>query len=72
MNPYYWTPVYVPPSSPPKLYKLIRNIQMHKLDKESSTQRKEESEEETIENDVFTIIDESDQVKVYNKYYILK
>ncbi len=63
-SPYNWTPVYNPPPNvSPKLYKLVRNIQMASLDEEPSIE-KIISNDDNIETDGFSILDESDQVKV--------
>ncbi len=52
-----------PPNVSPKLYKLVRNIQMASLDEEPSIE-KMINNDDNIETDLFSILDESDQVKV--------
>jgi hypothetical protein len=68
-GPYNWAPTYAPPPSlSPKFYKLVRNVQMSSLDKDSFTQRTE-SNNNSIDNDVFSITSESDHIKVQNSSF---
>ncbi|CAF0756690.1 unnamed protein product [Adineta steineri] len=60
---YNWAPVYNPaPHQSPKLYTLVRNIQMTSFDREQAIQETNNSDD-NVENDIFSIPDESDQIK---------
>ncbi len=63
-SPYNWGLSYAPPSSfSPKSYKLVHTFQMASLDRESPVQPID-SDNNSIENDVSSITDEADYVKV--------
>jgi hypothetical protein len=66
-SPYNWGLSYVPPSSfSPKSYKLVHTFQMASLDRESPVQPID-SDNNSIENDVSSITDEADYIKVFKK-----
>ena len=59
---YNWAPVYNPaPNLSPKFYTLVRNMQMNSFDREASIRQRTVDEDD---DDVFTIPDESEQMKV--------
>ncbi|UJR37756.1 hypothetical protein I4U23_030449 [Adineta vaga] len=61
--PYSWAPTYNPAHNiSPKLYTLVRNIQMNSFEREASIQQNN-TIDETVEHDIFTIPDESEQMK---------
>ncbi|CAF1684503.1 unnamed protein product [Adineta ricciae] len=62
-GPYNWAPAYNPvPNLSPKLYTLIRNMQMNSFDREASFRQRTVDEDDDV-HDVFTIPDESEQMK---------
>ena len=63
-GPYNWAPAYNPvPNQSPKLYALVRNMQMNSFDREASIRQTTVDEDDDV-HDVFTIPDESEQMKV--------
>ncbi|CAF0969709.1 unnamed protein product [Adineta ricciae] len=63
-SPYNWAPAYNPvPNLSPKLYALVRNMQMNSFDREASIRPSTVDEDDDDVHDVFTIPDESEQMK---------
>ncbi|CAF0863054.1 unnamed protein product [Rotaria sordida] len=63
-NAYNWAPIFIPSRSvSPKLRTLVRSIRMGSLEKQLSIQIRNKNENNSSENDIFSIVDESDRIQ---------